>query len=68
MQAETQKTQESSYKKTQEFETSSYEEKEKEHKTSFKDLLDEVKEEIEEEEFQEFALEVEQTAFNRDEF
>ena len=37
-------------------------------KTSFKDLLDEVKEEIEEEEFQEFALEVEQTAFNRDEF
>ena len=45
----------------EEFETSSYEEKE--HKTSFKDLLDEVKEEIEEEEFQEFALEVEQTAF-----
>ena len=37
-------------------------------KTSFKDLLDEVKEEIEEEEFQEFALEVEQTVFNRDEF
>ena len=37
-------------------------------KTSLKDLLDEVKEEIEEEEFQEFALEVEQTVFNRDEF
>ena len=38
-------------------------------KTSFKDLLDEVKEEIEEEEFQDYALEVEQTAFfNPDEF
>ena len=35
---------------------------------SFKDLLDEVKEEIEEEEFEEYALEVEQTAFNPDEF
>ena len=33
-------------------------------KRSFKDLLDEVKEEIEEEEFQDYALEVEQTAFN----
>lgn len=33
-------------------------------KKSFKDLLDEVKEEIEEDEFQEYALEVEQTAFN----
>ena len=39
-------------------------------KKSFKDLLDEVKEEIEEEEeFQDYALEVEQTAFfNPDEF
>ena len=60
---ETRELETSSYeeKETEEFETSSY--KEKEYKTSFKDLLDEVKEEIEEEEFQEFALEVEQTAF-----